>query len=89
MWISDDNSDLRLYPISYILNKAKWDAYMGEFGYRISHSAFIKSKYCGWYCELCGAKSTPKERYSHTLIQRVRWHINGRCPVEFKGVYTE
>jgi len=89
MWIQDDISDLHLYPISYVLNKPKWDSYNSELGYRISHKAFIKSKYVGWVCELCGAKSRFKERYSHTLIQRVRWHINGRCPVEYKGVYTE
>lgn len=88
MWIHDDNSELRLYPISYILTKGKWDAYNREFGYRIAHDAFIKSKYVGWYCELCGSKSKPKARYTHTLIQRVKWHINGRCPYENRGKYT-
>ncbi len=78
----EEDSNLFLYPISYILNKPKWDSHNQELGYWISHIKVQQSKHLGWYCELCGSKSKPKELYLSSLIQRVRWHINGRCPAE-------
>ena len=66
------------YYISYVLNKPKFlqlDTWM-------KHEEVRASKVFGWECELCGSKSRFKRRYKHTLIKRVRWHLNGRCPAE-------
>jgi len=65
-----------VYPISYIINKPKFDSYTQELGAWLKHINLQRSKKLGWYCELCGSKSKPKETYRHTLIQRVQWHIN-------------
>ena len=86
-WILEP-SGLFTYPVSYILYKHKWNAHNRELGIWIKHIDVQQSKVLGWHCELCGAKSRYKERYLSSLIQRVRWHVNGRCPVEYKGEYT-
>ena len=83
-----------LYPISYVLNKAKFNSLLTW----LNHRDMQQSKLLGWKCELCGSKSKPKERYKHSLIQRVRWHINatyknkkgeivGRCEEQYKRRY--
>ena len=80
-WIHEEKWNLFLYPISYILHKPKFDSYNRELGAWLKHEDLRKSKILGWTCELCGSKSTPKDLYLSTLIQRVKWHINGRCKV--------
>lgn len=75
----DQETGLHLYPISYVLNKPKFDSHKESLGAWIKHVDIRVSKRLGWYCELCGAKSRPKQLYKHTLYRRVVWHINGRC----------
>ena len=85
MSIRIEETNQWLYEISYILNKPKFDSRNYELGYWMKHNEVQRSKRLGWYCELCGARSTPPKNnytYKHTLIKRVKWHLNGRCPAE-------
>lgn len=80
----DDSTKQWLYPISYILHAPKfWSYRMDSY---MTHKGLQASKTLGWKCELCGAKSRPPKNgrtYKHTLLTRVRWHINlNRCPWE-------
>ena len=71
----DEETGLHLYPISYVLNKPKFDSLLTW----VNHIDVRTSRTLGWRCELCGAKSRPKKRYKHSLYKRVTWHINLRC----------
>ena len=77
--IYDDSTWQPMYYISYILNKPKYQQLLDHW---MKHETVIASKKFGWICELCHSRSTFKPEYKHTLLQRVQWHINGRCPAE-------
>ena len=79
----DEEANRWLVPISYVISAPKyWSFRMDSY---MSHKELQGSRTLGWKCELCGAKSRPAKNgrvYKHTLIKRVKWHINGRCPAE-------